>query len=139
MTDIPGYEGIYAITRDGRVYSHAREIGGQGKRRKGKYLRLKAGTRGYSEVGLVDKYKKRKYFLVHRIVASVYIDKIEGKNYVNHINNIRTDNRVENLEWCTQLENIRHAINNFGWRRDGVHNGRYSHGKRVDKLLSKEK
>lgn len=134
MVDIVGYEGIYSITEDGRVYSHARSIKGQGKHRSGKFLSLKTTTRGYLEVGLVNTDGKRKYFLVHRLVAATYLDKPEGRDYVNHKDNIRTNNNIDNLEWCTQLENIKHAIDNFGWRRDGVHNGRYIHGRRVNKL-----
>lgn len=48
---------------------------------------------------------KRKGELVHRLVALHFIDNPEGKPEVNHINHIRDDNRVENLEWVTKSEN----------------------------------
>ena len=51
---------------------------------------------------------------VHRLVALTYIKKIKGKNIINHINNIKDDNRVENLEWVTQRENIIHARDVLG-------------------------
>lgn len=53
-------------------------------------------------------------WLIHRIIADLFIDKIEGKNIVDHINGLRDDNRVENLRWVTTAEN------NNNRRNDGV-------------------
>ena len=60
---------------------------------------------GYLRVSLKNNTLK-----VHRLVAFAFLEKTSDKNIVNHKNGIKTDNRVENLEWCTELENRQHAV-----------------------------
>ena len=66
---------------------------------------------GYIRVRLF-KYGKRKQFLMHRLVAFAFIGKPNSDQQINHINGVKDDNRVENLEWCTIQENIEHSIKN---------------------------
>lgn len=53
---------------------------------------------------------KSKNYLIHRVVAEAFIKKVDGKDYVNHKDSDRANNNVENLEWCTQSENILHGF-----------------------------
>lgn len=96
--DIPEYEGIYKISNLGRVKS-------KNKIRK-PYLRK---TTGYCYVTL-SKNNKVKCYSIHRLVANSFIDNIEKKPYVNHIDGNKQNNNVKNLEWVTQKENVIHAI-----------------------------
>ena len=87
---IDGYD--YEVSTEGRV-----------RNLNGKILKLKTDF-GYKRIGLrLD--NKQVFFRVHRLVAAAFIPKIEGKNDVHHINHIRHDNRVENLQWVTGPEN----------------------------------
>lgn len=63
---------------------------------------------GYSIVNLCNN-KKRKTIRLHKLVATLFIENNFNKDCINHINGIRTDNRVENLEWVSQRENVTHS------------------------------
>ena len=68
-------------------------------------------SKGYQKVGLYSNNKRTNLY-IHRLVAKAFIDNSENKPEVNHINGIKTDNRVGNLEWCTSSENKVHAYDN---------------------------
>lgn len=106
--DIPNYEGLYQVSNLGRIKSLYNY-------RKYNILtpRIK---RGYYTIGL-RKNGKRKWHLVHRIVASAFIMNVDNKPQVNHIDENKLNNRVDNLEWCTASYN-----NNYGTRQDRVSN-----------------
>lgn len=105
---ISGYEGLYSVTTDGRVYSHPR-MRISGHKINGKYLTQSPDERGYLRVNLFKdgSYKTVK---IHRLVAEAFIPNPDRKPEVNHLDGDKSNNRVENLEWSTGLENLRHAF-----------------------------
>lgn len=123
-TDIVGYEGYYKISNFGKVKSCKRTIkhglGNADRNIKSRIIKPYNDNHGYHVVALSKDGKVKKH-RVHRLVAEAYISNPKNKPTVNHLNEIRNDNRAENLEWATYKEN-----NNYG-----------SHNERVSKTLSK--
>jgi hypothetical protein len=105
--DVIGYEGLYQVSNMGRVKSLPR-FDRIGRLHKGCILSQCVQRGGYLYVQLsVD--GKQKPSKIHRLVAEAFIPNIEAKATVNHKNCNKHDNTVDNLEWCTNLENIAHA------------------------------
>ena len=88
--DIPGYEGIYQVSNLGNVKSF--------KYNKEKIFKLSKNGSGYYYVGLSG---MKIPIGIHKLVAMVFVPNPNNYKVVNHKNNIKTDNRSENLEWCT--------------------------------------
>lgn len=112
--DITGYDGKYKISNFGNVLS----LDWRGTK-KPKILKKTKKSNGYLTVSLAteDSYKM---VYIHRLVASAFLPKIEGKDFVNHKDCNKANNNVDNLEWCTQKENSIHAsINHRLWDRKG--------------------
>lgn len=102
---LKNYEEFYEISNLGNIKSLH-------KKSKNKILKPSIRkTNGYCEVCLWNK-EKQNVLKVHRLVLESFLGINLDKPHVNHINGIKTDNRLENLEWCTPKENAIHSFKN---------------------------
>lgn len=105
--DIDGYDGMYQVSDLGRVRSR--------KSGEWRVMSARSNNSGYLQVQL-SKDGKKKHFLVHRLVAQAFIhNDDETKTQINHRNEIKSDNRLWNLEYCTPQYNS--TYNGLYWRR----------------------
>ena len=100
MKDVKGYEGLYAVTPEGEVWSY----------KSNKFLKPKFQTDGYLFVSLCKNGLKKNY-RIHRLVSEAYIPNPENLPQVDHINEDKTNNCVNNLQWITNRDNSRKSKN----------------------------
>jgi ribosome-binding protein aMBF1 (putative translation factor) len=117
---IKGYESYYYIDEMGIIYNRFNKV-----------CKIHISKNGYCVVNFCVNYQtKQKY--IHRIIAESFIPNPNKYKTVNHINGIKTDNRIENLEWLSLEDNLRHAFNH------GLKNNEHSKLKILDTLTNKE-
>lgn len=133
--DVVGYEGLYKVSSHGRIKSyHARY-------KKPRILKTSMTTTGYRKVELA-KNKVKKSYKIHRLVAEAFIPNEENKPYINHLDSNPLNNNVDNLEWCTQKENMIHSSifgnhKSFAWKNKELVISEYISGKSITYLAKK--
>lgn len=108
--DVPGYEGIYSVSTTGLVTNYGRVVAGGRGREKPKLLKPRIDKKGYLRLDFVNKDGKRSMVGVHRVVALTFIPNPYNKPFVDHIDGDKQNNSIDNLRWCTMMENTHNPV-----------------------------
>jgi hypothetical protein len=112
--DVIGYVGLYEVSDLGRIRSLGRECNsknGSKQKKKARILTQEVTIHGYCRVRLFDAEGNAKHYAVHRLVMNAFVGVLDED--INHINEIKTDNRLINLEYCTRKYNCNYGTRNL--------------------------
>jgi len=98
MKPIPNYS-KYSASEDGKVYSHGLRSG---------WLKPPVSKNGYIRYRIIDDNGKKRSVYAHQLIALTFLPNPDNKKFVNHKDHDKSNNALNNLEWCTHSENIRH-------------------------------
>lgn len=112
IKNVVGYEGLYVVDENGNVFSVLSN----------RYKKPIKMASGYLYVHLHNGDGKGKLKRIHRIVAEAYLDNPCNYTQVNHKNGNKQDNHVNNLEWCSNVQNMQHAIKHGLFKTAGENN-----------------
>ena len=107
MTDINGFNGLYALTKDGQIWSYGNRGGAN---HNGKFINSSNDRDGYRRCTLRNHNGELKYFRIGRLMLQTFNPTTDTSLQANHKNGIRSDDRIDNLEWVTPSENIKHSF-----------------------------
>ncbi len=123
--DITGYEGYYQVSDHGKIRSLDRQVlhnKYEVQKHKGRLRKQNINRLGYLMI-LLSRNPKRELKSVHRLVALAFVERVEGKDEINHKDGNKLNNHYLNLEWCTHKENMQHA-SLLGLMATGQHHGK---------------
>ena len=98
MKDVIGYEGLYAVTSCGKIWSYRSKI----------FLKPQVDKDGYLQI-ILSKNGQKKNYKIHRLVAQAYLPNPEGLPQVNHKDENKANNCLQNLEWCDPKYNTNYG------------------------------